>query len=293
MLTGKDLHNLEAFVALRAIHRCAGKKKAAEEQGISVDTLSKYIESGEKSLGVRLVNEKGRICSLTPAGMNFVEALEPVVGIWDRFNQEKEKRKHVSGTVRIGVDIGASSAVLLEGFMALGDKHPFLSVEIVPLTDIEKDYKDCDICVSRTELGNMSDLSLINKRELDCGFFASSKYLAKYGYPSSVEDIVQKHRMVCRDNIKVYDEDFQEILKKTAKNNFISPCSSTVVRLIRFGAGIGVLPLHFKDEGLVCLDNFSCKTKAAFYLFVKSKLKDLPRIRAVLEFYKDMLSRLE
>lgn len=290
MLNERDLRNLEAFVALRAIHRNAGKKKAAEEQGISVDTLTKYVETAENSFGVKLVNEKGRICTLTPAGMKFIEALEPVAEIWDRFNQEKDNRKHVARSVRIGIDIGASSSVLFERFMAFGDKYPALGMEIVPLTDVEKEYKDCDICISRVLVPKATDLALIHKRELACGFFASSKYLSKHGYPANLDDLALKHRLICRDNLKIYDEQYQSILKKTIKNNFVSSCASTVVRLIRYGAGIGVLPLYFKDEGLVCLDNIPSETKMEIYLFAKNKLKDVPRVRTVIDFYKEIFS---
>ncbi len=292
MLDSKDLRNLEAFIALRAINQCSGKKKAAEEQGISVDTLNKYIADFEKNLGIKLVNEKGRNCSLTPGGMRVIENMERVVEIWEAFSHEKENRKDVSGMVKVGVDISASSTMIPENVMEFFDKHPLLEMEIVPMLDVDKECRDCDVCLSRLPIESTTELALIYKKELQCGYFASSKYLASHGYPTDLEDMAKNHRLVSRRNTKIYSEAFQQVLKKSSRVCLVSSCSAAVVGLTRFGAGIGVLPLRFKDEGLVCLDNIFCDTKIAFYLSAKNRLKDIPRVRAVLDYYKGVLEAM-
>ena len=289
-MDSKDLSNLEGFMILRAVYRCAGKKKAAEEYGISVDTLNKYIAVFERNLGIKLVNEKGRNCSLTPGGARVVESLEKIVDICDKFGYEKGNRKDASGKVRVGIDISASSTIIPENAMSFFDAYPQLELEIVPMIDVNKECKDCDVCLSRLPIENTTDLALIYKKELPCGYFASSKYLAKHGYPVDLEDMAKNHRLVSRYNTKIYSETFQKVLKKSSRVCMISSCSAAVVGLTRFGAGIGLLPLRFKDEGLVCLDNIPCDTRVAFYLSAKNKLKDIPRVRAVLDFYKDILA---
>lgn len=292
MLDGKDLRNLEAFIALRAIHRCSGKKKAAEEEGLSVDTLNKHIAEFENNLGIKLVNEKGRSCSLTPGGARVVESLERIVEIWEAFRREKGSRKGVSGRVRVGVDINASSTMVTESVMSFFDKYPLLALEVVPMLDVDRECKDCDVCISRLPIEKTTDLALIYKRELPCGYFASPKYLAKHGYPVDLEDLAKNHRLVSRCDTKIYSETFQRILKKSSRVCLISSSSTAIVGLTRFGAGIGLLPLRFRDEGLICLDNIPCDTQVTFFLSAKNKLKDIPRVRAVLDFYKDVLAAM-
>ena len=73
----------------------------------------------------------------------------------------------------------------------------------------------------------------------------------------------------------------------------VSSNSSAIVDLVRSGAGIGILPLKFKDEGLVCLDNLVCNTPAMFYLMSRIRIKDVPRVRLVLEYYKEMLAEIK
>ena len=78
MLNAEDLHNLEALVGLAAISRCNGKRRAAEEEEMSVETLNKQIRELEKNLGLKLVDTKGKNCVLTSSGKlvvnNMLEA---------------------------------------------------------------------------------------------------------------------------------------------------------------------------------------------------------------------------
>ena len=292
MLDSKDLRNLEAFIALRAIHYCAGKKKAAEAQGLSVDTLNKYIADFENNLNLKLVCEKGRNCTLTPGGMRVMEGLEKVVEIWERFCKEKGSCSKVSGKVRVGIDLSISSTIPPENVMEFFEKYPSLELEVVPIQNAEQDCKNCDICLSRQPIEKTTDIALIYKKILPCGYFAAPKYLAKYGYPVSLQDMSDNHRLVSRGNIKVYSADFQQILRKSSQVCLVSTSGAAMLNMIRFGAGIGLLPMSFKNEGLVYLNNLQCDTKVFIFLSAKRRLKDIPRVRATLNYYKDILAAL-
>ena len=292
MLNSKDLRNLEAYVVLRAIYYYMGKRKAAEAQGISIDTLSKYITDFENNLHLNLVCEKGRNCSLTPDGLRVMKELENIVDIWERFCREKGCCQKVCGKVRVVIDLSISSTIPPENVMDFFDKYPMLELEIVPLQDVEQDCKNCDVCISRQPIEKTTDLALIYKKTLSCGYFAAPQYLEKYGCPLNLQDMSENHRLVSRGNVKVYSPDFQRILKEASQVCLVSTSGAAMLNMIRFGAGIGLLPLKFKNEGLVCLSNLKCDTKVFIFLSAKRRLKDIPRVRATLDYYKDVLAAM-
>ena len=60
------------------------------------------------------------------------------------------------------------------------------------------------------------------------------------------------------------------------------------------GSGIAVMPTNFirGGHGMVCLDNIPCNVEATIYLVSHRTIKDIPKIRAVLKHYKEMLEKL-
>ncbi len=293
MLDAKDLHNLEAYVALLAVMRCAGKKKAAEEQGISVETLNKQIGELERNLGLKLIGDQGRCCTLTSAGQLVVDNMQEASDIWNQFEMEKENRGDISGVVKVGIDVSVAPTMVPVTMSDFFEEYPSLGLEMVSMLDIEKDSTDCDICIARELICHANDFALIYKRKMRCGYFASSQYLAKHGYPVDLNDMADNHRLVIRRNTKIYDDDFKQVLKRSSNVKMVSSNSASIVDLIRNGAGVGIMPLHFKDEGLVCLDNLVCNTQIMYYLMAKTRIKDVPRVRLVLDYYKEALADMK
>ena len=135
-------------------------------------------------------------------------------------------------------------------------------------------------------------MALFYKKPLSCGYFAAPQYLEKYGRPLNLQDMSENHRLVSRGNVKAYSADFQQILKRASQVCLVSTSGAAMLNMIRFGAGIGLLPLRFKNEGLVCLNNLKCDTKVFIFLSAKRRLKDIPRVRATLDYYKDVLAAM-
>ena len=57
--------------------------------------------------------------------------------------------------------------------------------------------------------------------------------------------------------------------------------------------GVGIMPLSFAQHGLVCLDNLPCERPINYYLYANRHTKDIPRVRTVINFYKDIMEKLE
>ena len=54
------------------------------------------------------------------------------------------------------------------------------------------------------------------------------------------------------------------------------------------------MPMTFaKDNlGLVCLDNIKTDVKMTLYLLAHRAVKDIPRVRVVIDYYKSLIDRL-
>ena len=123
-------------------------------------------------------------------------------------------------------------------------------------------------------------------------FFASSKYLSEHGYPADFDDMLENHWIVSKGSVQTYMKSWKEVIKRAKHIRYDSNSASAAIDMVRNGAGIAVMPMRFKDEGLVCLDNFKSDNEITVYLVAKKKSKDNPRVRAVIDYYKQSLSRM-
>ena len=89
-----------------------------------------------------------------------------------------------------------------------------------------------------------------------------------------------------------YDKQYREILKNSENVRYISNSSGSVIDAVRNNAGICIMPLRFAEEGLICLDNFDWNSHISIYLFSRKRVKDLPRVRAVINYFKEILQRM-
>ena len=150
---------------------------------------------------------------------------------------------------------------------------------------------DIDVAVVYEEIHDPNAV-LITSKEVHCGFFASAQYLAKKGYPKDINELVLKHRLLTKhDSLlrKVLGED----LFKKASICFKSNNTPALVNALANHTGIGIMPLSFALQGLVCLDNIICDTPVHYYLYANRDTKDIPRVRTMINFYKNIMDKLE
>ena len=66
-----------------------------------------------------------------------------------------------------------------------------------------------------------------------------------------------------------------------------------LINAIENSAGIGIMPLSFATQGLVCLDNIPCDNSICYHLYVNRYTEDIPRVRTIINFYKNIIDRME
>lgn len=294
MANKKDVMNVESLFILSSIAKSSGKRQASKEYNISVDTINKYIENLENFLGYKVLSSNGRGSVITTRARGLLEKVDKMENIlYDIYSSSAEK-KDISGEVRIGMPLMVSSNLLPKDLASFFDRYPDLHLISLSALDNEANeakISNVDIAIT-TEFPSTSDLVVITSKKIECGFFASPEYLSRYGYPLDFDDMIKNHRLVNKIDMIHPIPQWNNALKKARYMCYCSNSTFALSEVIRYGGGIGIMPLRFKDEGLVCLDNIKCETNVTFYLVAHKPTKDVPRIRTVLNYYKDLLSSM-
>ena len=285
------MNKIDAFYMIAAIHKHGGKRKAAESMGLSVDTLNKYVEELEGELGIRLliINSKG--CSLTPFAQKIVSSTNNITDIIDSTFHDIPKHGDLQGEVNVCMTNNVLPNIELWKIDAFMDEFPQININSTVINnrnDFANYNYDIGMCFS--ELPDRNKV-LLYQVPVRFKLFASPEYLATYGYPRNIEDMKTSFRLLNKTtdrNIKPWNE----IMKNAANIRFSSNSSSFLIKAIACGAGIGLLPKHYEDKGLVCLDNFEYNITEPFYLFADAKTKDIPRVRMVIDYLKQHMKEM-
>ncbi len=293
MLNKRDLMNMEGIMMLYAIKQNAGKREAAKRLNTSIDTLNKYLNNLEIELGVKLVSAYEKGCVLTENGEKVVKLADVIKQNLQQAYVAVLHETDVRGEVRVAYECDARSnmSVFLGDFFT---QYPDITLFIdtfdtVP--DMSKLTYDISIGynVPRGE-----DLVVVYSRNISFGFFASSKYLAKYSYPQNLDDLLENHRLVVKNSGWWQTMEGKRILQNAKKGICFSNSTFVVNDLAIGGSGIALMPMNFErgGHGMVCLDKLSCDIQMPLYLFSHRSIKDIPKVRAVLDYYKTVLENL-
>ena len=292
MIGKRELSILESILYLRAVEQCEGKRKAAEILGTSVDTINKYIENLEKELDVKLISSSGRGSALTVLGKAIVERTNPIKEIIDNVQNIKLESKEIKGEVRTFMALGYASYMVPQDLSSLFDIFPGLTINSVTATDTSTlDVKDIDIALTFEEIDD-PNIVCITEKKIYCGFFASSQYLAHKGYPIDLDDLIQNHRLISKHD-NYLEKTIGTERFKSAQICFRSNNTLALINALENSTGIGLMPLSFALHGLVCLDNIICPYPVTYHIYANKHTKDLPRVRTLINFYKDVIDKME
>ncbi len=293
MFSKKDLMNMEGIMMLHAIKKSSGKRNAAKFLNTSIDTLNKYLNNLESELGVKLVASDEKGCTLTEKGEKVVEIADIIKQNLQQAYAIVPTETDVKGEVRIAYERDARSNM----YVCLGElleQSPSLSLYIDTFDKAPDMNKMAyDVCISYS-VPRGDDLVVVYSRKIKFGFFASSEYLAKHSYPQDREDLLKNHRLLIKNEGWWQTPEAKKMLQKAQKGICFSNSTFVVNDLAISGSGVAVMPMNFirGGHGMVCLDNIPCNIEATLYLITHRSIKDIPKIRTVLNYYKKMLEKL-
>ncbi|KYO50920.1 LysR family transcriptional regulator (plasmid) [Tistrella mobilis] len=128
-MTRPSLNDLAAFAAVAGHHSF---RKAADAMGVSRSALSHTITGLERKLGIRLLNRTTRSVSLTPAGAQLLERLDPVLQDLDQaLDALSDARGAPRGVLRINANKSGAELLLNQVVPRFLDLHPEVELDLV------------------------------------------------------------------------------------------------------------------------------------------------------------------
>lgn len=296
MISKRDIMNLESLLLLYAVTQHSNKRKASESLNTSVDTINKYIDNLEHDLSLKLLYSDSRGTNLTEKGKKVVESAAQIKNILNELYsvtaEVQENNQDFSGEVKIAMSVGVNANLRPECVRNFFDMYPKIAINSTVMAESPKlDDMTYDIAITFKE-PNSPNVVTIRKLKVECGFFASPEYLDEHGYPRDWDDMLARHHIITTVYSKNYISGWKDALKKATNVNFTTTSAVSLSVLVKAGMGIAPMPLYYKKENLVCLDNLPCKSSLSFYLCAHKNVKDIPRVRAVINFYREMLEQI-
>lgn len=291
MLNKKDLANLEGLFMLYAVKTNDGKVMAAKKMNTSIDTLNKYLDILERELGSPLITVNDRRCSLTDFGEKAFSIAEQIISNLNQISYLREREKAIKGEVRIACDRCIKNILSFNYLEKFFNKYSDISLSI-DICDSLQNLKcsPYDLYLSY-DFPPDNNLVIIASKDSPCGFFASTEYLSTRPQPQNIEDILLHHRLILNRCWLSYIQNQCLNLQYPSKDPCLTNSHIIVSDMVNANGGIGILPLKLaqKSPKLIFLNQIKCDFNTKAYLISHKETKDLPRIRVVIDYYKNLL----
>lgn len=266
---------------------------AARRLGLNHATVARRLTALEDSVGTRLFDRSTSGCLLTEAGSRFFERAERIEA--EAVAAEADlggDTPEISGTVRIGAPDGFGVAYLAPRLGKLTEKHPGLTVQLVPVPrsfSLSRREADIAVTIDRPETGRLVAGKLVDYR---LGLYASKAYLQAHGTPATPADL-SAHDLIGYVEDLLYSPSLNygtEIAKDwTARFEIASALGQT--EAVRSGAGIGILHdfIARDDPDLVPVLP-EIKLERAYWMVTHESSRPLRHVAAVQEFLRDQVA---
>jgi DNA-binding transcriptional LysR family regulator len=191
------IDQLSALRLFVRVARTGSFSRAAREHNITQPTASRAIAALEAEIGAMLFTRTTRALSITDAGCNYLERIEPLLDALDEANHALRGDDQLRGAIRVGVTSSmATRAVipLLPQFLAT---HPEVKVELI-ISDEMQDLvlEGVDVAL---RFGNLADSTAVARHMVDWSrvVVATPGYADKSGLPGIPAELAN-HSVIVR-----------------------------------------------------------------------------------------------
>ncbi|WP_269582489.1 LysR family transcriptional regulator [Roseibium sp. Sym1] len=267
---------------------------AARRLGLNHATVARRLTALEDSVGTRLFDRSTSGCILTEAGSRFMDRAERIEA--EAVAAEADlggDTPGVTGTVRIGAPDGFGVAYLAPRLGKLTEKHPGLTVQLVPVSrsfSLSRREADIAVTIDRPETGRLVAGKLV---DYTLGLYASKAYLRTHGTPRAASDL-SAHDLIGYVEDLLYSPSLNygtEIVKDwTSRFEIASALGQT--EAVRSGNGIGILHdfIAREDNKLVPVLP-DIKLNRAYWMVTHESSRPLRHVAAVQDFLRDQVAR--
>lgn len=164
--------------------------RAAESSGLPKGSVSRQIQALENELGIRLLHRTTRRVHLTQDGMVYYERAKDLLANLEELDGLfLHDPSSISGRLRVDMPVAMAKNLLIPRLPAFLQQYPGIELELSSsdrLVDVIREGFDCVVRV-----GTLKDSGLIARplgklAVINC---ASPDYLARFGYPQTLDDL--------------------------------------------------------------------------------------------------------
>ena len=241
-------HKLDTLYLMRllvAIVRCGSFAAAAAQLGITPSKASKDLRHLEQSLGNTLLSRTTRRVQLTQDGMVYYERAKDLLSNLEELDgMFQGDPSSISGRLRVDMPISVAKKLVIPKLPAFLQQYPGIEVELSSsdrLVDVVREGFDCVIRV-----GTLKDSGLIARplgklTQINC---ASPHYLARFGYPESLDDLADHALIHYASNFGARQSGFEVVsdgVVRWVKIGGVLTVNSTETYQAACQAGLGII----------------------------------------------------
>jgi DNA-binding transcriptional LysR family regulator len=282
-----DWDDLRYFLAAA---RSGSLSAASRELGSNQPTVGRRIAALEQVLGFRLFQRHPHGLTLTEDGQRILEAATAMDDLAAGLARVMPQEGELGGTVRVAAPEGLAVALITPALAGFARAHPALDLVVQPAVtsaDLVRGEADVAIRLYRPEV---ADLVIRRLRVMEFGLYAAEEYLSRYGVPRKLEEL-RAHRFISYGPQLQGQEDNIWLLSMVPDARMVFRSDSTLTRLAaaEAGFGIAVLPHMVAGDRLQRVLPGVTAPAREIWLVVHRDLKDIPRVRAVMEFLSEVI----
>ncbi|MCB9644947.1 MAG: LysR family transcriptional regulator, partial [Myxococcales bacterium] len=289
-MEGLDWDALRVFLA---VERAGSLTGAASRLGVSVATVSRRIERLEEDLGRKLFQRHASGLTLMS---DAEELLERAKGVQEQVFDflrlaEAEGSEELAGTVTITTIDTIITRVLVPTLGEFRARYPRINLvlrassRVVNLTS-----RAADIAL-RVMRPQESHIVAQKVATIHFSLYASPSYIARRGRPLEPWRDLSGHDLVTYDRRYDTIPEVAWLHQRASEEDLAIRLTSAeaIAAAVEAGAGIGVLPSFMAGEKLVCLWEGQDLPEREVWLAVHEDLRDVPRVRAVFGFLREVI----
>ena len=289
-----DWNDLRYFLA---VAKGGSTLAAGRALRISQTTVARRIAALESALGVRLFDRRQAGYALTPAGEALLPRAEQVECMASGFSDAAAAlSRDVSGAVKITTEEVYAITLLAPILRELHEQQPGIMIDL----DTSQQVRDlgageADISLRSTK-GEEQAAGLVGRQLCvdDWALYCSRAYADRHGVPRTIA-AMRKHAFIGGGGGNLWIH-YQAWLKELGLEQQVAMHHATSGGLlsgVRSGFGIAVLPCISADADadlIRCVPPRSDHGRM-LWLFTHDRVRDTPRVRVVIDFLYDRLSR--
>jgi len=290
-----DWNDLRYFLA---VAREGSTLAGGRSLRVSQTTVARRIAALEAALGFPLFEKRQAGYVLTPAGQDLVSRAEQAEQAFDAFaDAAAAQSRDVTGTVKITTEEVYAITILAPLLRELHETHAEIVIEL----DTSQQVRDlgageADISLRSTKNSTQLSAGLVGRQLCidDWALYCSRDYASRHGVPKNRAQLRQ-HAFIGGGggNLWIHYQNWLQTLGLESNVAMHHATSGGLLSGVRSGFGIAVLPCIVADSDpdlVQCLPPRG-EHGRVLWLFTHERVRHTPRVRAVIDFLYERLSR--